>query len=244
MPPRWPSPSISSSAHLPLSTPPRRRPAPPLPRPDELHDPCYWESTTNFHAGWSAALAAINAYLSGGVPASRLVLGLAAYGHGYTLLDPAVFLHPAPSAMLNGGPEGRRAGHCRPGREGDGTPLPAARWCTYLSVDTFLTVSSKVLCYCTGLKLRMHPLSPRPMQPSYGSLMDELARQGGSVYVDATERSAYYVRGTRWVGFDVAETLWMKKQVGAALWGCGRRDARAARLLPRHARRTFTSACS
>lgn len=87
-------------------------------------------------------------------------------------------------------------------------------------VDSTLTVASTVrFNLCRAVLLRMHPVNPRPVQPSYGALMDELARQGGSVYVDAAERSAYYVRGTRWVGFDVPETLWMKKQVGAATWG-------------------------
>lgn len=44
--------------------------------------------------------------------------------------------------------------------------------------------------------------------------MNELQWYGGSVLVDSTERSAYYVRDRRWVGFDIEESMWSKIQVG------------------------------
>lgn len=42
---------------------------------------------------------------------------------------------------------------------------------------------------------------------------------GGGVFTDAGQRSAYYVRGTKWVGFEIEETLVAKSQVGAVEWG-------------------------
>ncbi|KAG2488250.1 hypothetical protein HYH03_013240 [Edaphochlamys debaryana] len=66
----------------------------------ELHDPCYWETTTNFHTAWSGCKAALDFYIGQGVPRNQLVLGLAFYGHGYTLTNPSNYAYPAPSVEL------------------------------------------------------------------------------------------------------------------------------------------------
>lgn len=58
-----------------------------------MHDPCYWETTTNFHTAWSACTNALDYYIAAGVPRSKLVLGLAFYGHAYTLIDAQVWAH-------------------------------------------------------------------------------------------------------------------------------------------------------
>ncbi len=74
---------------------------------------------------------------------------------------------------------------------------------------------------CELLELLLERLAVRMLstpQPSYRDLMNDL-KSGGTVYVDAAERAAYYVRGTRWVGFEIEETLWMKVQVCEARWG-------------------------
>lgn len=62
-------------------------------------------------------------------------------------------------------------------------------------------------------------LPPPAVQPSYRAIMNELQWYGGSVLVDSTERSAYYVRDRRWVGFDIEESMWSKIQVGTSVFG-------------------------
>ncbi|PNW83258.1 hypothetical protein CHLRE_05g233304v5 [Chlamydomonas reinhardtii] len=122
-----------------------------------MHDPCYWETQTAFHTAWSDCSTALSYFISQGVPASQLVLGLAFYGHSYTLIDAATYTYPAPSVE--------------------------SRDCS--SMDT----------------------------PSYRAVMQELSwGYGGGVFTDAGQRSAYYVRGTKWVGFEIEETLVAKSQ--------------------------------
>ncbi|KAG2488253.1 hypothetical protein HYH03_013243 [Edaphochlamys debaryana] len=147
----------------------------------ELHDPCYWETTTNFHTAWSGCKAALDFYIGQGVPRNQLVLGLAFYGHGYTLLNKTNYMHPAPSVELR-------------------------------------------VC---GSQIVM----------SYSAIMKRLRDQGGGVFVNAPERSAYYVKDTLWVGFDTEESLYMKQQgahdygiAGVMIWD-GAQDAPGGRLL-------------
>ncbi|KAG2431216.1 hypothetical protein HXX76_009744 [Chlamydomonas incerta] len=131
----------------------------------EMHDPCYWETQTAFHTAWSDCSTALSYYIAQGVPARQLVLGLAFYGHTYTLLDAARYTYPSPSVE--------------------------SRDCSTQST------------------------------PSYRSVMAELAwGYGGGVFTDAAQRSAYYVLGSKWVGFDTEETLRAKAQ-GARDYGAG-----------------------
>jgi chitinase len=44
--------------------------------------------------------ATVQWYMSKGAPASRLLLGLAAYGHQYTLINSAQYMYPSPSVIL------------------------------------------------------------------------------------------------------------------------------------------------
>ncbi|GIM08109.1 hypothetical protein Vretimale_12202 [Volvox reticuliferus] len=62
-----------------------------------MHDPCYWETATHFHTGWTECAKALDYYIGKGVSPTQLVLGLAFYGHEYTLIDPTNYMYPAPS---------------------------------------------------------------------------------------------------------------------------------------------------
>ncbi|GFR50490.1 hypothetical protein Agub_g12755, partial [Astrephomene gubernaculifera] len=139
----------------------------------DMHDPCYWETSTALHTAWSDATRALDYYVSQGVPRTQLVLGLAFYGHVYTLISPQQYWLGAPSVE--------------------------SRDCSNMQ-----TVS-------------------------YRAILSELASQGGSVFTDSAQRGAYYVRGSRWIGFELPETLYDKIQ-GTRSYGLGGVMAWAAEL--------------
>ncbi|GLI65821.1 hypothetical protein VaNZ11_009394, partial [Volvox africanus] len=60
-----------------------------------MHDPCYWETATHFHTGWTECAKALDYYIGKGVPPTQLVLGLAFYGHEYALINATNYMYPA-----------------------------------------------------------------------------------------------------------------------------------------------------
>ncbi|KXZ46323.1 hypothetical protein GPECTOR_45g93 [Gonium pectorale] len=166
-----------------------------------MHDPCYWETHTAFHTAWADCTRALDFYMAQGVPRSQLVLGLAFYGHVYTLLDAAQYAHPAPSVE--------------------------SRDC---STMTTLVLGLAFYGHVYTLLDAAQYAHPAPSVESrdcstmttvsYRGVLRELSLYGGSVHLNATERSAYYVRGTRWIGFDVAESMQLKMR-GARDYGVG-----------------------
>jgi len=58
-----------------------------------------WDGVTGFHTNIQALTSGVNYYLSNGIPPEKLVLGLATYGHSYTLKSTA---NNGPGAAISG----------------------------------------------------------------------------------------------------------------------------------------------